>query len=531
MHAHGNALNRGAPERTHGSRKLILTVGLGVLACNPPAPPGKVDDAAVVEESRLAFKAGAHLDAVVGRPTHVELVASDKAHIVALWLEGKYLDASLESDTVALKGGTGDIVLRPPSEQAEFDLAARSDDGRIVRMKVNASPSGTATLNVSANYLGVRAKPEIAVLVYPNITCAEVTAKSQTQYATHAASTSVTLTDIPAGRPLAIVSRILGYAEGCINRRSLLPDTAADVSVTVRDTALNLATQLDATLAIDFTTDSAKAWSDAQLVAIGEMTDTFHPEAAMSSTWLLALMDANSAAHQGEFRSRRMTGKWDAVTSSWLVKRGANIRNSLKSTLLAARAGVSGPFFMRIDDAHDSTAQVTISSLGLIPAIVLDPTKVVLLDTPTRFAWTADPSDTLTLKGEIVLAMHTLLAWAGDERARIDGETNVATAVATTDVDCTGLSAALAAADATGLCDAKCLSTMCKTAITSAWKQASVTAQSQMMHLSVSAVASAVVGENAQPTAFNGTWVGVVSAPDGAYPQFTIGGSAKGKSP
>ena len=341
----------GVPLSKNWSRKLIaLAFGVAIGCQVVPGVDG-TSDASVVEESHLAFKAGTLLDAVVGEPVNVSLVASNKARIVALWLEGRYLDASLEADTVSLKAGTGEIILRPPSEKAEFDLAARSDDGRIVRLRISATPSGTATLNVSAKYDGLRAQPEIAVEIFPDATCVALNDESTTQYATSAASMSVKVPRVPAGRPLAVRSRILGYAQGCTDRHPLLPNTEISVSVTVRDIALDLATPLNATLSIDFTTESSKAWASAQVVSIGQVTDTFHSETIVSSTWLLELMDGSSGANQGELRTRRVAGKWDAVTSAWLTKRSANIRDTVKSTMLAARTGVSGPIFMRIDDA------------------------------------------------------------------------------------------------------------------------------------------------------------------------------------
>jgi hypothetical protein len=494
-----------------------------LAGCSPAAPSNA--DASVGPDSRLSFAIGTLLNAVVGQPIHLELVASNNAQAVTLWLEGKYLDASLAADLVALQAGRGTVVLRPPTEQATFDLVARSDDGRQVRLQVSASPSGKAVLVVTGKYVGPRSQPDFDTLVYPDETCALLNAASETQYSGHSSSDTVTLNGIPAGRPLAVVSRIRGYARGCVDRRPLLPDSAVAVSVTVRDVPIDLKAPLDATLAVDFTADSSGAWSDAQLISITRVVDAFHPAGAISSTWLLELMDAVSGANQGEMRTRRITGKWDTVTSQWLANRsGGGIRNSARSALLAARTGVNGPLFARIDDASQGTAQVTISSFGQLAG-------AAMLRTPTRFTWTADASDTLTLKGEIVLAMPALLAAAGDERARQSGGANIATAIATSDVACAGLASALAAADTTGLCGATCLDSLCRTAIASAWNSAVAPTQSQEVHLSVSAVALAVVGDLAQPTAFSGTWVGVVSAPDGSFPQFTIGGGASGQPP
>jgi hypothetical protein len=481
-------------------------------------------DAAVPHESRLAFQAGTFLSAVVGQPITIELLASSKALATTLWLEGKYLDASLETDTVDLKAGRGEVVLRPPTEQAEFDLVARSDDGKLVRLRVNASPSGTAALNVTAKYVGRRPQPAFDVFVHPERTCAVLTGTSETQHSGRSASSTVALTGVPAGRPYAVVSRIRGYAQGCIDRKPLLPNTEVAVSVIVRDVPLDLRTALNASLAINFTADSSTAWSGAQLVSIARVVDAFHPASVTSSTWLLELIDAVSGANQGELRARRMTGKWDAVTTDWIAKRGGDVRNSARSALLAAQTGVNGPLFVRIDDASQGTAQVTIASLGQL-------TGSAMLRTPTRFAWTADASDTLTLKGELVLAMPSLVAAAGDERARQSGATDIATSIATNAIGCAGLASALAAADTTGLCGATCLDSLCRSAITSAWASATTPLHSQEVHLSVSAVASAVVGDAAQPTAISGTWAGVVSAPDGSFPQFTIGGTAKGEPP
>lgn len=515
-------MTRGA--RWGGGASDWVSSGVALLiACSPTAPLSN-SDAPTPQESRLAFEAGTLLNAVVGQPIRIELVASDEAQAATLWLEGKYLDASLETDTVTLQAGRGEVVLRPPTEQAEFDLVARSDDGRLVRLQVSASPSGSAALTVTAKYVGRRPQPGFEVFVFPGKTCVLLTGESETQYAGRSSSNAVTLTGVPAGRPLAVVSRIRGYAQGCVDRRPLLPNTEVDVSVTVRDVPLDLRTPLNATLAIDFTADSASAWSAAQLVSITHVLDAFHPAGVASSTWLLELIDAASGANQGELRSRRMTGKWDAVTSDWITKRGGSVRNAAKSTLLAAQTGVNGPLFVRIDDASLGTAQVTIASLGQL-------TGTAMLRAPTRFAWTADASDTLTLKGEIVLAMPSLVAAAGDERARQSGATNIATAIATNEIECTGLAGALASADTTGLCGATCLDSLCRAAITSAWASASAPRQSQEVRLSLSAVAGAIVGDAAQPTAFNGTWVGIVSAPDGSFPQFTIGGSAKGEPP
>jgi hypothetical protein len=441
-------------------------------------------------------------------------VSRDDAHIT-LWLEGDYGDASLVQATVDASGGKADVVLRAPSSPATFGLRARVEGGRSdARVDVAISASGVAMLWVVPSYAGVRATVPATTSVFFDVSCAQLTPGKVDGALQQdgALDTVSTLANVPAGRKVAVVSRLRHYAHGCTDLDVLVPGSVRDVRVRILDLPLDLLTgSFDVTFLASVASDS-DAFCSLLDGATERLLDAFLPrESSEASTLLMAMRSGlTSEEARSAFDARRQRAGWDRIAATWLETHAPSLRARTASWIATGSPNSIDPLRTYLVPSQGGQAQLFLLGLGPFAA----DTAGFWADTPFRFV--ADADDVVHLTGTLRFAPKALVARFGDTAAaQAPPNTSVDTALAAS-IDCAGLTASLSADGP--LCDGACLVDPCLSALSTMWRTASTAAKdTDGVALDVTASGLASVDDQPEPTALSGQWVGSVLDSDRAF--------------
>lgn len=439
-------------------------------------------------------------------------------------LTGNYLDAFLDADAVDLSSGHASVTLHAPSSPTTFSVIATTGQS-TARLDVAVSATGFATVRVTVDYQGKRPTPVVAASTFVETTCAQLSgaAVDGSPLVAGTYGQELAIPSVPTDGQVAVVVRIAHYAVGCVDVPSLTPDETTDVTVSVFDLPLDLAsTTLESrfTFAPDSQDQLALTAYLEQFVAGAVLSASF----SSSSTDASRLLDAMSTASNSptQFASARSQNGWDATVSSWLSQHAPSMHDRASKWLTeAAQLGI-GDLTGHIDGSA-SKPIFTPKTLGAIDA------QTAGVSAPLPFAWTGQASDVLSISGDVTIVPSQLACAVADLRAQADVPTATGVADALSQVmDCSGLGAALAQnAYAFGTCDASCVADLCATGIGSLWTAGTnaLSKSSDVLTLSLSVAAPAQVGDAAQVESYAGSWVGSF-----AYGSSQIGtkGVAKG---
>ncbi len=500
----------------------LATLILCVSCSGETTPPSEFDPSLAKDTSLVSFDDGVLTTASIGQALAVKIHAQKSSMRLSAWLEGDYADASLASDDLLVQRSIATIQVNPPSRPREFTLVVQDDGGRHNSIRIRASANGDASLRVIPRYSGRRAVPDLWAVVFPDRTCDDAIRSDdfESKYFVSNNSGVLSFDHVPAGKQLAVVARVRSYAFGCVDLRPLAPNSSSDLTVTVRDEPLTLSrTELDATLSIQFDTQASLGWDTIQKTAINRLLDAFATTQVPEEDQLLDAFERVSVFHQGELATRRVQGAWKSIAASWVSSHGY-IRSPASKTLGLAKSAATGPMNVRITSATDG-ATVAVSTFGVVPA-------GAFFQANSTFTYVAGADDSLTLGGVLKLDPVGMMATVGDARAGQDvsGVTGIADSIRKS-LSCTQFAEALQANDSTGLCGVSCLTDICNKSISDMWSRALVAA-AYMVRLDITAGGKATIGDHAEPSAFDGTWVGSASATDPTIAAFPMGGWARG---
>jgi hypothetical protein len=482
-------------------RLAALVLGAAcVLGCSDagvltPGPDGGTASVQFDEQGVLAL---APKESAV-----IDLSAAGAAH-ATLSLVGNYLDAFLDTDTVDVSSGHAEVTLHAPSSPTTFSVLATAAQA-TARLDVSVSATGFATVRVTVDYQGKRPVP---IVTFVETTCAQLTggATDGSPLVLGTYGEKLVIPSVPTDGQVAVAVRIAHYAVGCVDVPFLVPDDTDDVTVSVFDLPLDLASS---TLESRFTftpdaQDQVALTSYFEQVVGGAVLSASFPS---SSTEVTRLLDEMSTASNSatQFASARSQDGWDTTVSAWLAQHTPSMHDRASKWLTeAAQAGV-GDLTGHIG-ADASKPVFTPKMLGAIDA------QIAGVSAPLPFAWTGQANDVLSISGDVSIAPSQLACAEADLRARADVQTatGVADALSQT-IDCSGLGAALAQSGyAFGTCDASCMADLCATAIADLWTAGTnaLAKSSDVVTLSLSVAAPAQVGDTAQVEGYAGSWVG-----------------------
>jgi len=416
--------------------------------------------------------------------------------------------------------GIAHVTLIAPSRPANFDVRASSTSAaQVVYQHVDVRASGMTTLRVDPSYSGKRKITDWTATAQGGVSCGDLAGNPPPdgdQTATAKLDSPLDIPNVPVGVELAVTVRAGHYVGGCVDLPALSEGDGNQVLVYASDRPLNLAaTNLslglgatDAHPAFDkLLQDSASLAEDALL---GESKDDV-------AALLDGMRDATSPVNREAFNVARTQNGWDgAVTSAFGKSAARRMRDPAQRWLSTGLLALDAPDALL---GH-------LSALG--SGAVFTPTKLgqaspANAGMPGSFVgtWSADSSDTLLLGIDLnwePSRLVTALAVA-PALAEFAGATSLERALSLS-VDCEQIAQLLLAhgvipdSAAFASCDENCALNLCNNAVAAAWGKAQLSSGKEIATLSVTASASAEVGDDARAITLDGSWVGELRSGD-----------------
>jgi hypothetical protein len=516
----------------------VLTGGALVLAAGGLPACGGADEGgntpAPVKPQAVRFDLDGVLTVAPGQIIDVRIVAPESSARVSVGLEGDYLDGSLGASEVVPENGVATVSLHAPTSPTTFSMRARLDGSNDARLDVSVSASGFGTLRIASKYTGRRSATFVVGSVFVKTSCPELAQgalKDGAPKVSGPIGTPLVIPSVPAGTRVAVSIRVGHYANGCIDVDALVPGVTRDVSVDVFDRAMALdRTNLQTILTMAPDPVDRQAWDAMLEAATAKTLSAFVPEGMPESTALLDAMLASAPASAvSDFTTSRTQGTYEAKTSSWLAAHPPALRVRATAWTTAAKPDAFGDIGLHIDPGKSAgLAEVTLQTFGILPA------NEAGVTTRVPFGWTADAKtttldDTVHLSGSVYVSPTALVTRAADRHAVLDvpGSKGVPSALAT-QVDCAGLATALVGAGTSYPgCGATCTAILCAAGLEEMWTRAHEASATslEVTQVGLTASARAEVGDDAEPVAFTGAWVGQVAAPGNK--SFALKGVAK----
>jgi hypothetical protein len=337
---------------------------------------------------------------------------------------------------------------------------------------------------------------------------------------TAAAGKALNIAEVPIGVALTVTLRAGHYIGGCVDQAALSEGDGNQVLVYASDRAVNLsATELDLSFG---PSDSAPAFSNLMKASATTAESALLGDATSDVQALLdAMHDATNAANRDLFSTTRVAQNWDsALALAFGHDAATRLRGPADRWLSAGLSNFNAAdTFVGQLSAQGDGALFTLTSVAHVA-----PADAGL---PSSFdaSWSADSSDTLLFGTQLSWVPSRLVTALAIAPALLEfpQQTSLEAALAQS-VDCSLVSQTLLAAgtapgaEAYGTCDAACLLATCTSAVSALWQRASDASGADIAQLSVTATGAAQVGDAAQITSVQGTWLGELSDGDASAP-------------
>ena len=499
---------------------ILVALGLAT-ACGTSDDDGGALALAAPTASTLRWDGSGPFRINPGSRLLLSLRAPSGGEPARVWLDGAYLDASLDRGVVDLASGTATVALSAPSSATTFAVRARQG-ASTTRLEIAVTPEGTATLQVTPSYDGPREATSFVASVYVGRSCASLTdgALPDTDGSPRTEGPkgeTLILPAVPAGEAIAVLVRTRRYAAGCVDLGPLEVDSVHALDVTLYRRDLDMNETFDASLSFELTSDERAAYTTVLAGAVGRFLDHFLPSSATEGVWLLDAMVATaaetSAAAAAELGTKRTSGGWNAKAGAWLSARPPSVRARASALLDAGIATPPAPLTFTIGPPNAGVGRVAPVSIAGAP---IDGEWIAA---PAPFDWSADAADVLRLEGVFTLRVGALVAFGADRAP--SPKPSVAAALAEA-VDCAGLADALVGASGTSYsgCNRACTTALCSDALVARVRAAAAATDQDGDHptLGIIASASATLGERAEILSFEGTAPSTFTAAAGATP-------------
>ena len=493
---------------------LASTLCFGCAADGLEASPSTDDKTSTTSSTinaTIAFEGGSDIDVAPGEHREITVVASPAAgYDLYFALIGAPPDASLDASYVTTgKDGRATIKLSAPSTLATFTLRAWIPDGPTAELTITVSKTGVGAVEVVPDYNGQRAITEWTASVVVGAACSDIAPElpGEPKGALVAVSPALdhpVIQSVPAGPKLAVAIRAGHFAWGCADALAVGAGGVAKVKVHVVDVAPALdETNLDVELTY---APEAVAYGDMLQTARWSFLDTFLPPQAPEAESVLDAM-TDLAADPTAFASARQAGGWDVIAYSHFATLPVSLTTRMDEWIdlgfSSASPIVTGK--LQAIDGVPGKAMFLASQIGGLDATDAGAPPVHLM------AWTAQPDDKVLLSGTLFWLPSRLAGAAcqvgAAQELGVAGTMADALAKAAA---CSDLAASLGGFDQ---CDATCLASLCKAALSERWHHAlDASATSGVAGtIDIDATGQIKVDDVAVPIALSGSWIGGVS--------------------
>ncbi|MEO6601627.1 MAG: hypothetical protein ABIQ16_17255 [Polyangiaceae bacterium] len=416
--------------------------------------------------------------------------------------------------------GSAHVVLTAPSTPANFSVRA-SAGKQVAFQGVSVTTHGHTTLRVVPSYPGQR-----SVLLWtatataaPGVKCNQLAGNPPLDGVLTVSAppaSPLNIPRVPVGVDVVVTVRAGHYIGGCATVPALTEGDGNRVLVYASDRPLNL----EATdLALAFGPSDSRPALDKLLAASATLAESALLGNATSDVGALLdeMQSTTPSVDRSAFATARDQGGWDdALAVAFGGAAARRTRGPAERWLDAGLATFySASTFSGTLSSAGTGAQFKLSKVaGLTPSLAGFASSFPV-------TWSADSSDTLLLGTELSWVpsrLATALALA-PALLEFPAAASVEEALALS-VDCTLVSNVLLAYGANAGsslydgCDASCGSSTCATALGSLWKKATLASATNVASLAVTATGTADVGDVAEVTKLQGSWVGELADGD-----------------
>jgi hypothetical protein len=417
--------------------------------------------------------------------------------------------------------GIAHVVLTAPSAPANFSVRA-SAGKQPAFLGVSVITSGRTTLRVVPSYSGKRpvALWTATATAARGINCSKfagVPPPDGMLSVSGSADETLTIPQVPVGLDVVVTLRAGHYAGGCATLPPLSEGNDNTVLVYASDRPLNFA---DTELELSFGPSDSTPSFDKLLANGATLAESALLGDAQTDVAVLLdeMQSATPKSERSAFAAAREEGGWDAALETAFGQSAARrVRNPAHRWLDAGLGSFdsdstfSGALAAAGDGAIFKLAEIA----GLAPSVAGFGSKFPA-------TWSADASDTVLLGTELTWAPSRLATALATAPALLDYPTaaSVEEALAQS-VDCGLVSDVLLVHGATAGtalyedCDASCGSRTCALALSAIWERAALASGTQLASLAITATGSADVGDAAEVTKLEGSWVGQLTDGDG----------------
>ncbi len=502
----------------------------GLLACSEAADSTASGDSGGPGVSgpsaAIAFEQSGTITLRPGELTTLSVTTLPAApYEVSFYLLGNALDATLDRSTVvADENGRAEVILRAPNQGTTFSVRAVIKDGPSVQAVVSVSEEGFATLRVLPSYAGKRPVDTWVANVLAAATCWDIAASLPADPVgaigkTVDAHNDISVEDVPVGPKVAVTLRAGHYLWGCADAPDLVAGKKVDVTVNVFDKPIDMAA---AALGLELTwypdPEPFQALIDATATA---MVDTmFPPEKSESDAVLAALVARLPGVAQLDASEALASGVWSGLAADLFIANEVSLRELTLGWASEGSAAIVPSIAGQLHGAGNGQGTLSFDSFLGVPA------ESAGIPASHLFSWTADAEDKVLLAGSMFwMPSRFLGAQIADVCLDVPAGVDTVGKALDAALDCTVLAAALGALPT---CDEACIADACQAGLEDLW-QAALGASADDLAvgtLTVTAGGAAVVGDEAEPVAWSGPWLGVVS--DGAH-DAEVSGEASAK--
>jgi hypothetical protein len=424
-------------------------------------------------------------------------------------------DAVLDtSEVLTAPDGIARVTLTAPSTPTTFSVRA-SVGNKQTLIGASVSMRGYTTLRVLPSYSGQRRVERFTwtATAHTGASCAKLSGIPPPDgplSVTAGPTGALNIEQVPIGLDLAVTVRAGHYVGGCANQAPLSEGDGNSVLVYASDRPLNL----DQTaLNLSFGPSDPRPAFDQLMKSSLSLAESALSGTATSDVGALLdeMHDATPAENQIEFNTTRQQSHWDLALETAFGKTAARrLRDPAQRWLSAGLSALGAPgAFAGQLAAQGHNALFTLSQVANVaPADAGFPSSF-------KTTWSADSSDTVLLGSELTWLPSRLVTALAVAPALLEfpEALSVEEALARS-VDCQLVSQVLIAASpspssaAYANCEQSCVLSSCTSGIASAWNKARDASGTAIATLSVTATGAANVGDSAEATGLNGSWLG-----------------------
>jgi hypothetical protein len=504
---------------------LLLPCGCGSSADDLPSDPGETGtptdpfgDSGATLVRFLGGEGDLTLTAGAEQELSLEVLPLGK-HTIRLSLVGNAGQAFLSDGIIY----TDDDGVAPPVTltvlEGNTEFTVRAAAGRVeAELRVVTLPADTGTLLIAPQYAGNREIEQWVASVHVDTSCDELEGSPPPDgdiVVESAPGRPIRLSNVPAGRRLAVVVRSEGVVAGCNDAAPIAAGAEANVTLEVIDRPMQVdSLALDVNFGLFLTSDALPAFEELIYRAVSPMV-------AGASNDLTAVLNAmgDAASSPQAFNNARVANDWTGVLLANMnsTLAGNGLRTLSRTWMQSGlnRLAPSDSFRGTLSSEDGTTGTLTIASVA-----GLDPEEA---------GFEADHPTSIDTETNDIVRIGTTLLWRPSpllsNLAKLEAvvqfpEATTAAQALAQAFDCSNVGSALVAANGSAPegqsfagCDLECTVDLCSQAMVTLWSRVDGS-DLPMIPWDISAAARAELDDQAHPESLDGGWAGSLPVQD-----------------